>query len=171
MAQLNETYNVNDMPEGSGGFDPLPPGWYEATITNASLENTKAGTGQYIKCRYDITGPTHEGRVVFSNLNIRNPNPKAEGIGRQQLGDIMRAIGLPSVTDTDDLIGAPLQIKLSVKPAEGQYEASNDVKGFRAVSGSAAPAPRQSAQTQAAPVQAPAASSPPWAKPPIPPQG
>jgi hypothetical protein len=56
-------------------------------------------------CAYDITGPSHQGRVVFGNLNIKNANPKAEEIGRQQLGDIMRAIGLAKVTDTDQFIG------------------------------------------------------------------
>jgi hypothetical protein len=48
-------------------------------------------------------------------LNIKNANPKAEEIGRQQLGDIMRAIGLAKVTDTDQLIGGQIGIKLEVK--------------------------------------------------------
>lgn len=161
MAFLNEEYNVNELPVGNGGnFEPLPAGWYTAAISQSELKDTKAGNGQYIKLRYDITGPTHQGRVVFGNLNIKNPNPKAEEIGRQQLGEIMRAIGLAKVTDTDQLIGGQIAIKLEVKQ-DAQYGASNEVKGFKSVSGSAAPAVSMPAS------EAPAASAkaaPPWSK-------
>ena len=97
-------------------------------------------------------------------MNIKNAYPKAEEIGRQQLGDIMRAIGLAKVTDTDQLIGGQIAIKLEVKQDE-QYGASNEVKGFKSVSGSVAPAAASIPAKTAAP--APAASAkaaPPWAK-------
>lgn len=165
MAFLNETFDVNELPQGNGNFDPLPAGWYYANITGAELKSTKAGNGQYIAVRYDITGPTHQGRVVFGNLNIKNPNPKAEEIGRQQLGEIMRAIGLAKVSDTDQLIGGSLQIKLEIRQQEG-YEPSNDVKGYKATSGSVPTAAAASAPAQAA-TPAPAASgkaAPPWSK-------
>ena len=161
MAFLSESFDVNELPVGNGGnFEPLPAGWYTAAISQSELKDTKAGNGQYIKLRYDITGPTHQGRVVFGNLNINNPNPKAEEIGRQQLGEIMRAIGLAKVTDTDQLIGGQIAIKLEVKQ-DPQYGASNEVKGFKSVSGSAAPA--VSMPTSEAPA-ASAKAAPPWSK-------
>jgi hypothetical protein len=163
MAFLNEEFNVNELPQGNGNFEPLPAGWYTATISQSELKATKAGNGQYIKLRYDITGPSHQGRVVFGNLNIKNANPKAEEIGRQQLGDIMRAIGLAKVTDTDQLIGGQIGIKLEVKQDE-QYGASNEVKGFKSVSGSAAPAAAVIPKTAAPAPVAPAKAAPPWAK-------
>ena len=159
MAFLNETFSVDQLPQGNGNFSPLPEGWYTATITGAELKTTQAGTGQYIAVRYDITGPTHQGRVVFGNLNIRNPNPKAEEIGRQGLGELMRAIGLASVQDTDQLLGGQLQIKLSIRKQEG-YEPSNDVKGFKTLTGASPQMPSGGVQPQAAA----ATSAPPWAK-------
>jgi len=161
MAFLNEAFDINELPQGNtGNYEPLPAGWYTVTISEAELKSTKAGNGQYIKLRYDVTGPTHQGRVVFGNLNIKNPNPKAEEIGRQQLGDIMRAIGLAKVTDTDQLIGGSLSIKLDVKQ-DAQYGASNEVKGFKSVSGSAAPAAASMPASGASAATAKAA--PPWA--------
>ena len=156
MAQLLETFSVDALPQSTNNFEPLPAGWYTAVVNGAEIKNTKAGTGQYIAVRYDITGPTHQGRVVFGNLNIKNPNPKAEEIGRQQLGELMRAIGLTTVQDTDQLIGGQLSIKLDVRESE-QYGASNDVKGYKS-NGAAPPA---------AAAKAPAASTkaaPPWVK-------
>jgi hypothetical protein len=96
--------------------------------------------------------------VVFGNVNIRNASAKAEEIGRQQLGEIMRATGIARVTDTDQLVGNALQIKLDVRPADGQYPAQNEVRGFKAVSGAVPPA-----ATVAAPSAA-SKSAPPWMK-------
>lgn len=103
--------------------------------------------------------------MVFGNLNIKNASAKAEEIGRQQLGELMRSIGLAKVTDTDQLIGGVLQIKLDVRAATEQYSAQNEVKGFKAITGSA---PTFATPAASAPAtSAPAASgkaAPPWAK-------
>jgi|GEM_PF-399952 len=171
MAFLEHAISLDDLPEstGDGEFKPLPAGWYQATINKASLEPTKDGTGQKISIRYDITGPTHQGRVVFGNLNIKNKSEKAESIGRAQLGELMRALGLAKLSDTDQLIGGSLSIKLDIREARTDaatgktYEASNDVKGFRA-SGDAMPSsavPSFSKPATAAPKAEGAA--PPWA--------
>lgn len=160
MAFLGQTFDANDLPQGNT-YEPLPAGWYTATIADAELKPTKDGSGQYIKVRYDITGPTHQGRVVFGNINIKNASAKAEEIGRQQLGELMRAIGLARVTDTDQLIGGSLQIKLDVRAATEQYAAQNEVRGFKAITGAAPTfAPAASAPTASAPGKA----APPWAK-------
>jgi len=154
MAQLNETFSVDALPKPTtGNFEPLPAGWYTVVVNGAEIKNTKAGNGQYIAVRYDVTGPTHQGRVVFGNLNIKNPSPKAEEIGRQQLGELMRAVGLSALQDTDQLIGGQLSIKLDVRESE-QYGASNDVKGFKS----------NGAPMAAAPAAASTKAAPPWVK-------
>lgn len=162
MAFLDTPFDVNELPESDSNYDLVPAGWYDAIINKAEIKNTKAGTGQYIAIRYDITGPSHQGRVVFGQLNIKNPNSQAEEIGRKQLGEVMRAIGLARVTDTDQLIGGNLQIKVGIKEADGQYEASNQIKGYKAINGSQPPMP-VSTPAQSAPA-AQASSAPPWAK-------
>jgi hypothetical protein len=165
MAQLLETFSVDALPQSTNNFEPLPAGWYTAVVNGAEIKNTKAGTGQYIAVRYDITGPTHQGRVVFGNLNIKNPNPKAEEIGRQQLGELMRAIGLTTVQDTDQLIGGQLSIKLDVRESE-LYGASNDVKGFKSNKTSGVLNAHVALGEKNATVMqsAPAKAAPPWVK-------
>lgn len=164
MAFLNETFEADNLPQGNS-YEALPAGWYNVNVTGAELKNTKDGSGQYIKVRYDITGPSHQGRVVFGNLNIKNASAKAEEIGRQQLGELMRSIGLAKVTDTDQLIGGSLQIKLDVRAATEQYSAQNEVKGFKAITGSAPTfaAPAASAPTAASAPVARGRAAPPWA--------
>ena len=158
MAFLDEEFNVDSLPQGTSNFEPLPEGWYNSTITGAEVKTTKTGDGKYIACKYTITGPTHQGRVVFGNLNIKNPSAKAEEIGRSQLGEIMRAIGLAKVTDTDQLIGGNLGIKLVVKT--GEY-AGNEIKSVKALGGIAPAAVTPFKPTAGSPA---AKSAPPWIK-------
>jgi hypothetical protein len=161
MAYLDEEFSADALPVGNNNYEPLPEGWYNAAITGAEIKATKAGDGKYIACKYTITGPTHQGRVVFGNLNIKNASTKAEEIGRQQLGEIMRAIGLAKVADTDQLIGGNLCIKLTVRT--GEY-AGNEIKGFRALGGAQGASTVASKPAASAVASGPAKAAPPWAK-------
>lgn len=168
MAFLGETISATDLPTSDRSYDLIPEGWYSATISKAELGQTKSGTGTKIDMRYDITGPTHEGRIVFGSVNIRNQSQKAEEIGRQQLGEIMRAIGLAKVEDTDQLIGGTVQIKIKIRRATEQDKANgygddrNEIGSWKSASG-AAPIPVRSSAAPAA-TSAPAGAKPPWAK-------
>jgi hypothetical protein len=167
MANLGESFNADELPTGnSGEYELLPEGLYSAMIAKADVNPTKNGTGTKIDLRLDITGPTHQGRVVFATVNIRNQSAKAEEIGRQQLGEIMRAIGLPRLEDSDQLVGGQLQIKVKIKVpspddvAKGYTQSRNEVGGYRALAGGGLPAP-PAVTTAAAPATS---AKPPWAK-------
>jgi len=161
MVQLTTPIDLASIPQQeSVDFSPIPEGWYTSTIASADLRSTKAGTGEYIAVRFDVTGPTHQGRVVFTNLNIRNPNPKAEEIGRQQLGQIMQAIGASTVTDTDQLIGGNVAIKVSIKRDE-KWGDRNEVRGFKTIAGGQTPQP---AAVEKPPTRG---AAPPWAAKPV----
>ena len=165
MAFLETSFNVADLPQSNtGSYEPLPDGDYAVTIEGAEVKATNDQSGQYIKLKMKVSGPSHSGRVLFANLNIRNKSAKAEEIGRAQLGDIMRAIGLATLSDTDQLIGHALTVKVKVKPADGQYEAGNEVKAYKALAGSAAPAPSFAAPSAPAAAAPAAGAVPPWAK-------
>ena len=82
MAFIN--LNVNDLPASTGNFELIPAGWYDSIINEAAIAQTKSGNGEYIKLKICITGPTHQGRTVYANLNIKNQSSVAEEIGRQQ---------------------------------------------------------------------------------------
>jgi len=155
MAFLDTPIALDDIPaDEPRDFEPIPAGLYTATVAGIDLRSTKAGTGQYLAVRLDVTGPTHEGRVLWTNLNIRNPNAKAEEIARQQLAAIMKAARVDLVQDTDVLIGASVGVKVSISE-DATYGKRNEVKGI-----SAAGEPARSAPPM--PAAASAASTPPW---------
>jgi hypothetical protein len=158
--ELKETLEAGSSAEK---FSPIPAGWYTAVVASAEIKQTNAGNGEYIAIRFDITGPESEGRVVWANLNIRNPSPRAEEIGRQQLGELMRAIGLSTINDTDQLIGGRLEIKLSIRD-DPHFGLSNNVRAFKAIKGSTLPpAVSKPVSTSTDTDTETSASSPPWA--------
>jgi len=150
-------FDASSVPTTEKSFEVLAPGWYTASITGAEVKATKSGTGQYLRVEYTISGPTGASRKVWSNYNVRNENPKAESIGRQQLAELLRAIGKPRLGDTDELIGSAVSIKVKVREAANGYDASNEVAGSKSLDGAAPPAPAAKAAT-------PAKAAPPWAK-------
>ena len=194
MAFIGQSFSTNSLPQDAGGeFTPLPEGWYDVVVKTSDLKPTKDGSGQYISLRLTVEGPTHAGRGIFTNLNITNSSPDAERIGRSQLRTILELSGIDEFSDTDQLIGVRLSVKVAIKPARvdqitgKQYEADNEVKGYREASNAAskpyfaAPQAPAFAQQPAAfqqpqvpafnqapvqPAQSPAApASPPWAAP------
>lgn len=165
MARLNESFNANELPEDTGGdYTPLPAGDYNVTIVDAEIKDTKSKTGQYINLKLEVNGPTHIGRFLFAIVNIKNESSVAEQIGRGQLGSILRALGIETLEDTDQLIGGPLCVKVAVKAASGQYAAGNEIKAYKVQGDAPAPAPRAAVAAKPAPAAAPAKAAPPWAK-------
>lgn len=157
MAFLGQQFNTDELPEGRG-FEPLPPGWYDAEIIKAEVKPTKAGDGTRLNVQYKITGSPdgkYIGRVVFGAMNIElSRSPKAEEIGRQQLGDLLKAIGIPAIEDSDELVGYAVRIRLKIREQEG-FEPSNEPSGWKPV-GDAPAAPQRPAQR---PVPSQAANS------------
>lgn len=163
MALLNQPIELNSIPITEKSYGLIPAGWYTATISKSELRMTKAGTGEMIACMFTISGPTHQGRTCWTNINIRNQNPKAEEVGREQLGYLMRATGLSQVVDTDVLIGKTCQIKIAVRDDE-RYGEGNEIKGFRAAEGGSMPQGGGLPMPALASAPTPAKAAPPWAK-------
>jgi len=157
-------FDASAVPEQETSYGPLPEGWYQCVCTEATFKETKTGTGKYIQAGLTVEGPSHQGRRLFARFNIHNANDKAQDIGIRQFGEFVRAVGLVKVNDTDMLVGRRCSVKVKTRTSE-QYGDQSDPVNYRAIEGSAAPAPSFAAPAAPAPVQAPAAPAgnrPPW---------
>jgi hypothetical protein len=158
MANLGETFDPATVEAGE--FDILPEGEYFAVIVESEMKPTKAGTGEILKLTYQIVDGAQEGRKFWENLNIRNPNEIAQRIALQSLKKICEATGAGAITDSEELHGKPLFVKLVIKKQEG-YSDKNEVKGYRAhVPGAAKPAAAKPAGGVGAAKPAPAGAKP-----------
>lgn len=152
-------------------FEPLPDGWYPARVAKIEEKTTKAGTGKYYQVQFNIVDGQHRGRVVFGRYNTQNPNSQAAEIGQRQFTALSHAVGVRILRDTNELMDKVLTIRVKLKPADGQYDASNDVVGYKAAGAEApmqaapSPAPQHTAApaAPAAPAAGDTKTPPPWA--------
>lgn len=170
MAQLN--FDASQVAP-SEALEAIPAGWYNAQMTASEMKPTADGTGAYLQAEFTVLSGDYAGRKLFDRINLQNKNPVAVEIGYKTLSAICHAVGVIQVQDSQQLHGRPLQLKVSLRAAgpgaDGKYyEASNEVKGYKAAD---AGAPVAGAPAGGAPAwanqQAPAAPQQPQYAPPV----
>ena len=170
MAQLN--FDASQVAP-SEALEAIPAGWYTAQMTASEMKPTADGTGAYMQAEFTVLGGEYAGRKLFDRINLQNKNPVAVEIGYKTLSAICHAVGVIQVQDSQQLHGRPLQLKVSLRAAgpgaDGKYyEASNEVKGYKAADAGApmAGAPVGGAPAWANQQQAPVAAAQPQQAPP-----
>ena len=161
-----------------GVSEVIPAGDYRMMIVDSAMENTKSGSGQFLKLTLQVIDGPHQGVTLFDRLNLVNSNPKAVEIAQRTLSAICHAVGVLQVQDSAQLHNRPLAARVAYVEGGrpdgngGVYGPSNEVKGYKPVS-QQAPVQATPAQPQQQPAyQAPAqqqpaqqaapAGTPPW---------
>ena len=141
MAQLNFDASTVAPQEA---FDPIPAGWYPAQIVESEMKAGSKPGSAYLAITLQIMGGEYNNRKVFDRFNLQNANPVAVEIAYRSLSAVCHAVGLIQVADSQLLHGRPMLIKVSVRPARVDtttgtaYDASNEVKGYKALDASSA---------------------------------
>jgi hypothetical protein len=173
MAQLDQVFDATHV-DPTPRFDPIPAGDYPVIITESQFKYTKDNNGQYLELRLEVQSGEFAGRLVFDRLNLFNHNRQAVEIAQRQLSQICHAVGVMQITDSEQLHYKPLMAMVKVRAASGQYDASNEVKGYKPLPNAApvmqppraaAAPPARQAAPPAPPARQAAAAAPP-AKPP-----
>lgn len=120
----------------SSSFDPIPSGWYVAEIIESEEKDTKSGNGSYLQLTFKVIEGEYSERQIWARLNLNNPNSTAVEIAQKDLSAICHAVNEMNLTDSAQLHGKPMRIKVSVRPASGDYDASNEIKGYEPLNGS-----------------------------------
>lgn len=140
-------------------YAPIPAGTYNVIISDSEVKQTKMGDGSYLKLTLEVQQGEYQGRKVFHNITLQNPNPTAVSIGQKHLAQICHAVGVLQVNDSAELHNRPLLAVVKIRKGDGQYSDSNEVQRYEAAQLGAAPSFQ--APPHARPAQAPAAA--PWA--------
>jgi hypothetical protein len=119
--------------DAATGYTIIPTGWYPAIIENAEIKDNSKGTGKILAVQYEIIGDNFSGRKMFSNFNIVNPNQKAVEIAQRELAGLGQACAIPVLTDTTELLGKMIQIRIKVVPGSKTRsgEDENTVGAFK----------------------------------------
>jgi len=124
-----EGFNASDI-EPQQAFTPIPAGDYQVIITESELKTTKAGTGQYLKLKLQVLNGQHQNRVLFDNVNIKNPNETCQQIGQGTLSSICRAVNVLTPKDSAELHNKPLTAVVKVG-VDQNNNPNNEVKGYK----------------------------------------
>ena len=155
-------------PQASTG--PVPAGTYLTQIIESDVAPLKSGKGTGLKLTFEIIDGQYKGRRIWENLNIEHENEETQRIAQSQLSALCHAVNVIKVHDTAALHHKPVHVRVVVREAQGQYQASNNIKGYESAGGSVpaflAPIQGPAFESYSAPAAAPAAASkaPAWAK-------
>lgn len=138
MAKLN--FNAAKE-EGMDDYSVVPADHYNVQIVKSEVADTKAKKeakaqnknieGSLLKLQFKIIDGKFKGRIIFGQYNIANPNAQCVEISKKQMKTLCDAIGKPNgVEDSNEMHNIPLQIKVSVKPAQGVYAEQNEIKFY-----------------------------------------
>lgn len=139
----------------------VPPGRYRARIVASEMKTTTKGDGQYLQLTWSILGGDFDDKYVWQRLNIVNKSDRAQGIAKRQLKNLMNALNVDELDDSEQLHNQPIDIDVVIEKGTNGFSDKNDVKGFYANIPSPAPAPAPAAPS--APQKEPGQRSPrPW---------
>jgi hypothetical protein len=128
MPTLNG-FNANEV-DPNFAFEAIPAGKYLAIITESEEKPTKSGGGQYVQFTFQIIEGDYKGRLIWSRLNLDNPNATTVKIARAELSAICRAVGVPAPKDSVELHNIPLVITVGQKRRSDTGEMGNVIKGY-----------------------------------------
>lgn len=152
MGDLN--FNAAEVEPGSG-FDPLPAGEYDVAIVASERKPNSKGTGSYLKLELQVLTGQFQNRKLWQNLNIDNPSEEARKIARGELSAICRAVNVMNPKDSAELHNKPFKVKVTIRPAKGDYDASNRVTPIDTKRTAASPASTAPVASQPGSVGAP----------------
>lgn len=166
MARLDDI-DTSDAADLSEGFEVFPPGDYTMYLESADWKATKAGDGEFLNSVFVVAEGQYKDRKIFCRFNLKSKSPEAVDIAKSQWRALCEAtVGQPNApgNDTSALYFKTFIGAVRIKPAEGQWPASNEIvfrKGKIRPAGNNAPRMTSAPAAQAAPQQQAAAQSAP----------
>jgi len=128
MANLNGFNAANVEP--AIDFDPIPAGKYLAVITASEMKPTKTGNGTFLELTFQVLEGQYKNRMLWSRLNLDNPNAQAVQIAQAELSAICRAVGVITPKDSIELHNLPLLVTVKVKKREDTGDLVNEIKAY-----------------------------------------
>lgn len=116
----------------------IPQGSYLVSLDEATIKDTKSGTGQYINCKFKVISGDETGKILFHTFNIKNENVKAVEIGLSQLKAYMKCAGFSDfmIKDVNDICGRPVEAVVKIKVDE--YGEKNVISYFKSATNASA---------------------------------
>jgi len=129
----------SNVVEPTGKFTPVPIDDYLAMITASEMKDTKPAPnkqpGRYLQLTFEIIDGEYKGRKIFTQLNLENASTTTVEIAQRTLSAICRCTGVLRPNTSEELHGIPIVISVGIRPASGNFDESNVIKGYSRTDG------------------------------------
>ena len=136
---MDLTFNAREVQPDTGTPLPLPAGKYQVTISGAESRVAKSEeAGEMLSIEFTIDESKHPefaNRRCYDLLCINHQKAQTREIARRKLSAVCHAIDVLELSNTEQLLGHGLVVKLKVREAEGNFDARNDVASYHAIGG------------------------------------
>lgn len=92
----------------------IPEGTYPASVMDSAIRIGDDGAEEIIVVQMDVSVTPETSRSAMEWLRINSASDVALRIARKNLADLLTAVGIDTLDDTDDLIGKKLCVRVSV---------------------------------------------------------
>src|SRR5687768_5174178 len=96
----------------------IPVGKYNAAIVESTVDDNSSKNGKVLKLTWQVIEGSYAGSQVWQNINLTNPNAKAQEIGQRELAAIREATGRTHVKASEELHNIPCVLHVKIRPAE-----------------------------------------------------
>lgn len=127
MANLGTTFDASGV-EPATVYDLLPAGDYLVQIVESEIRPTRDGNGQYLWLMLDVLDGPCQGRKLFDQLNLVNPNSQTVEIAQRTLSSICHATGRMQVADSEELHLIPMTVSVTIEAPKNGYGPKNRIR-------------------------------------------
>ena len=86
-------YNDRQDKKETKKYDPIPNGWYSATIKDVTIKTWENPAGVSVQLVWQITEGKHKGRLHWQTLNVEHKDTSRELKARYMLADVCTSVG------------------------------------------------------------------------------
>lgn len=122
-------FNANEVPPMAPRV-PIPAGNYKIAITASEMKATKNKDGKYLAITMEVVEGDHQGRKLYTNLNLDNKSNVAVEIAKSELSSICRATGVLTPNDSVELHGKPFVAGVTLVKRNDNGEMQNRVAKY-----------------------------------------
>lgn len=130
MANIGQSFNSAEVQPNQ--FECIPKGDYLLRITDSDVKDNSKQTGQILNLTIEVADGQYQGRKLFDQINLSNPNEMAVKIGRERLSAYCHATGVGVLNDSQQLHGIVFKGKVVIKvDKDGQYDDRNEIRSIK----------------------------------------
>lgn len=134
MANLGGNFDATQVAPSEDRGGPLPAGEYLMGIVKSDKRDAKSGSGAFIELEFEVVDGPRKGARAWTRLNLWNANAQAVEIAQRDLSAICHACGKLRVSDTEELHGIPMIVRMGKRRDQPEQ---TEPKGYKPANGAA----------------------------------